>query len=98
MIPEDYPEQESEDPDQQQYNPFEQQQQQQHLLQQQQQHVDKAFFAKVAGWESELVGMLEQQQAPLAIRQIVEVFKERINSERDKAEFKVNRGCLGWWG
>lgn len=50
-----------------------------------QQHVDRAFFAKVAGWEAELVGMLERQAAPLAIRQIVAVFKDRINTERDKA-------------
>lgn len=57
--------------------------------QQQQQHGDRAFFAKVAAWEAELVGMLEQQAAPLAIRQIVSVFKDRINTERDKTEFKA---------
>lgn len=54
-----------------------------------QQHIDRAFFAKVASWEAELVGMLEQQAAPLAIRQIVTVFKDRINTERDKTEFKA---------
>ncbi|WIA15926.1 hypothetical protein OEZ85_012673 [Tetradesmus obliquus] len=90
VIPEEYPE---EDP----ASPLQQQQQAAMLAhlqaareaQQQQQHGDRAFFAKVAAWEAELVGMLEQQAAPLAIRQIVSVFKDRINTERDKTEFKA---------
>jgi hypothetical protein len=40
--------------------------------------------------------MLEQQAVPVAIRQIVAVFKDRINTERDKAEFKAL--CDKWTG
>jgi hypothetical protein len=89
VIPEEYPEEDPTDA----ASPLAQQQAamlaQMQAAREAQQHVDRAFFAKVAAWEAELVGMLEQQAAPLAIRQIVSVFKDRINTERDKAEFKA---------
>jgi hypothetical protein len=56
----------------------------------------RAFFAKVAAWEDELVDMLERQSAPVAIRNIVSVFKDRIHTERDKSEFKAL--CDKWTG
>jgi hypothetical protein len=89
VIPEEYPEEDPADA----ASPLAQQQAamlaQMQAAREAQQHVDRAFFAKVAAWEAELVGMLEQQAAPLAIRQIVSVFKDRINTERDKTEFKA---------
>jgi hypothetical protein len=56
----------------------------------------RAFFAKVAAWEDELVDMLEGQAVPVAIRNIVSVFKDRIHTERDKSEFKAL--CDKWTG
>jgi hypothetical protein len=56
----------------------------------------RAFFAKVSAWEDELVDMLEGQAGPVAIRDIVSVFKDRIHSERDKSEFKAL--CDKWTG
>lgn len=40
--------------------------------------------------------MLEGQAGPVAIRDIVSVFKDRIHSERDKSEFKAL--CDKWTG
>jgi hypothetical protein len=40
--------------------------------------------------------MLERQSAPVAIRNIVSVFKDRIHTERDKSEFKAL--CDKWTG
>lgn len=71
-----------------------QQQREQMLLEQH--HIDRAFFAKVSAWEDELVDMLEGQAGPVAIRDIVSVFKDRIHSERDKSEFKAL--CDKWTG
>jgi hypothetical protein len=65
-------------------------------MREQHRHVDRAFFAKVAAWEDELVEMLEGQSAPVAIRNIVAVFKDRIHTERDKGEFKAL--CDKWTG
>lgn len=56
----------------------------------------RAFFVKVSAWEDELVDMLEGQAGPVAIRDIVSVFKDRIHSERDKSEFKAL--CDKWTG
>ncbi|KAI8472254.1 MAG: hypothetical protein J3K34DRAFT_504164 [Monoraphidium minutum] len=59
---------------------------------------ERAFHAKIAGWEDELLGMLQAQMAPITIRAVmapitiravVQAFKDRIASERDKAEFKA---------
>lgn len=71
-------------------------QQQREQQQREQRFVDRAFFAKVASWEDELVELLEGQAAPVAIRNIVSVFKDRIHTERDKTEFKAL--CDKWTG
>lgn len=50
---------------------------------------ERAFHAKIAGWEDELLGMLQAQMAPITIRAVVQAFKDRIYTERDKTEFKA---------
>lgn len=93
---------------------------------------ERAYHAKIAGWEDELLGMLQAQargarpravpgphglraapshaagprapppacgrgarpaaraqMAPISIRAVVQAFKDRIHTERDKAEFKA---------
>ncbi|GBF88116.1 hypothetical protein Rsub_00828 [Raphidocelis subcapitata] len=50
---------------------------------------ERAFHFKIAGWEDELLGMMQAQMAPITIRAVVQAFKDRIHTERDKAEFKA---------
>jgi hypothetical protein len=91
VVPEEYP---PEAPAAPELSPWAEQQRREAELREQ--HVDCAFFAKVAAWEDELVDMLESQSVPVAIRNIVAVFKDRIHTERDKGEFKAL--CDKWTG